>query len=54
MENAEIPLRIETLQVASPDSAADRLTIQFQISTLCLEALTAAPSRAAATTQELR
>jgi hypothetical protein len=38
METASIPLRIEHLRVSAPDSTVDRLSIQFDISTVCLAA----------------
>ena len=38
METASIPLRIEHLRVSAPDSTADRLSLQFDISTVCLAA----------------
>jgi len=38
METASIPLRIERLRVSAPDSTADRLSIQLDISTVCLAA----------------
>jgi hypothetical protein len=51
MENAEMPLRLEKLQITSPDDARDSVTMQLEVSTICLAEKKEKPSARAARTE---